>query len=62
MRLTRPVRTTLKGKKMDHQDYLALRKALNLLHQFLEKEGFHYHRILVEAEDVLRDHENKEGE
>ena len=46
---------------MNNQDYLALRKALNLLHEFLEKEGFHHHRILVDAEDVLRDYENKKG-
>jgi len=39
---------------------LVLRKALNLLHQFIEKDSFDSERILADAEDVLRDYENKE--
>jgi len=45
---------------MNQQDYLALRKALSLLHQYVEEDRFDLQRILVDAEDVLRDYENKE--
>jgi len=45
---------------MNQQDYLALRKALNLLHQYIEEDRFDSQCILVDAEDVLRDYENKE--
>ena len=45
---------------MDQQDYLALRKALNLLHQYIEEDRFDSQCILMDAEDVLRDYENKE--
>jgi hypothetical protein len=45
---------------MDRQDYLALRKALNLLHQYIEEDRFDLQSILVDAEDVLRDYEIKE--
>jgi hypothetical protein len=46
---------------MDQQDYLALRKALSLLHQYIEEDRFDLERFLVDAEDVLRDYENKEA-
>ena len=45
---------------MNQQDYLALRKALNLLHQYIEEDRFDSQCIFVDAEDVLRDYENKE--
>jgi hypothetical protein len=45
---------------MNKEDYLALKKALCLLHEFIEKDRFDLERILVDAEDVLRDYENKE--
>jgi hypothetical protein len=45
---------------MDQKDYLALRKALNLLHQYIEEDRFDLQIILVDAEDVLRDYENTE--
>jgi len=45
---------------MDQKDYLALRKALNLLHQYIEEDRFDLQSILVDAEDVLRDYEIKE--
>lgn len=45
---------------MDQQDYLALRKALSLLHQYIEEDRFDSQCILMDAEDVLRDYENAE--
>jgi hypothetical protein len=45
---------------MNKEDYLALRKALNLLHQLMHKNIDH-ERTLATAEDVLRDYENKEN-
>ena len=42
---------------MNKEDYLALRKALNLLHQLIEKDIDY---ILANAEDVLRNYENKQ--
>ena len=42
---------------MNKEDYLALRKALNLLHQLIEKD---IDCVLANAEDVLRDYENEE--
>ena len=45
---------------MNQQDYLALRKALSLLHEYVEKNISDLQRILSDAEDVLRNYENKE--
>ena len=45
---------------MNKEDYLALKKALCLLHEFIAKDRFDLERFLVDAEDVLRDYENKE--
>ena len=48
------------GLDLNKENYLALRKALNLLHQFIEKDSFDSERILADAEDVLRNYENME--
>jgi hypothetical protein len=45
---------------MNKEDYLALKKALCLLHEFIGKDRVDLERFLVDAEDVLRDYENKE--
>ena len=45
---------------MNKEDYLALGKALNLLHEFIGKDRLDLERILADAEDVLRDYEIKE--
>ena len=45
---------------MNQQDYLALRRALSLLHEYVEEDISDLQRILVDAENVLRDYENKE--
>ena len=45
---------------MNKEDYLALRKALNLLHKLINQDIDY--GILANAEDVLRDYENKENE
>lgn len=46
---------------MSKQDYLALSKALSLLHDLIDEDREKL-RILMLAEDVLRDYENEQGE